>query len=239
MQQAQQAWQGHVKDQRYGQNEILYLNKIEEPISSPNEHPTSAKDVEERLELLATHRSHSLHRYGGNCYGSGPRIPDPCSNPNPAYRKTKKLPSRRPVKVTAAFARLTQPRRTCLRERGCLPRSRARRRLPRSRESVAVRSPSPPRARSRLKSRCPVSYRRRRRCHSYSPSCYNRGHRSRSPVRSHHYSSYEKDRMSYRDIREHSDRSRRRDSARYLDRHSSASRRNRSRSMSPHSRKSH
>ncbi|RYR16914.1 hypothetical protein Ahy_B03g061759 isoform D [Arachis hypogaea] len=101
------------------------------------------------------------------------------------------------------------------------------------------RSPSPPRARSRSKSRSPVSYRRRRRSRSYSPARYNRGRRSRSPVRSHHYSSYERDRRSYRDIREHSDRSRRRDSDRYLDRHSSASRRNRSRSVSPHSRKSH
>ena len=57
-------------------------------------------------------------------------------------------------------------------------------------------------------------------------------------MRPHHYSSYDRERRSYRDIREHSDRYRRRDSDRSLDHRSSASRRNRSRSVSPYTRKS-
>ncbi|KAL5188102.1 Polyadenylate-binding protein-interacting protein 11 [Glycine soja] len=100
------------------------------------------------------------------------------------------------------------------------------------------RSSSPPRGRSRSKSRSPISYRRRRRSRSYSPARHSKDHRSRSPLRPHHYSSYDRERRSYRDIREHSDRYRRRDSDRSLDHRSSASRRNRSRSVSPYTRKS-
>lgn len=65
---------------------------------------------------------------------------------------------------------------------------------------------------------------------------HSRDHRSRSPLRSHHYSSYERERR-YRDIREH-DRYRKRDLDRSLDYRLSASRRNKSRSVSPHTRKS-
>ncbi|KAK7400084.1 hypothetical protein VNO78_11284 [Psophocarpus tetragonolobus] len=100
------------------------------------------------------------------------------------------------------------------------------------------RSPSPSRGRSRSKSRSPISYRRRRKSRSYSPARHSKDHRSRSPLRSHHYSSNDRERRSYRDIREHSDRFRRRDSDRSVDHRSSASRRNRSRSASPYTRKS-
>ncbi|RDX91084.1 hypothetical protein CR513_26973, partial [Mucuna pruriens] len=99
------------------------------------------------------------------------------------------------------------------------------------------RSPSPPRGRSRSKSRSPINYRRRRRSRSYSPARHSKDHRSRSPLRSHHYSGYERERRPYRD-REPSDRYRRRDSDRLLDHRPSASRRNRSRSVSPYTRKS-
>ncbi|KAK7318960.1 hypothetical protein RJT34_03669 [Clitoria ternatea] len=99
------------------------------------------------------------------------------------------------------------------------------------------RSPSP-RARSRSKSRSPINYRRRRRSRSYSPARHSKHLQSRSPLRSHHHSGYERDRRAYRDIREHSDRYRRRDSDRSLDHRSAASRRNRSRSVSPYTRKS-
>ncbi|KAL8088823.1 hypothetical protein AgCh_038559 [Apium graveolens] len=100
------------------------------------------------------------------------------------------------------------------------------------------RSPSPARARSRSKSKSPVIKRRRSR--SYSPLPRRaRNHRSRSPFRSRHYSSYDYDRRSYRDSRDDSARSRRRDFVRLHDRHSPrTSRRNRSRSVSPRTRKS-
>lgn len=99
------------------------------------------------------------------------------------------------------------------------------------------RSPST-RARSRSKSNSPVMKRRRSR--SISPlSRRARNHRSRSPFRSRHYSSYDYDRRSYRDARDDSARSRRRDFVRFHDRHSPrTSRRNRSRSVSPRTRKS-
>ncbi|KAK1356419.1 Serine/threonine-protein kinase fray2 [Heracleum sosnowskyi] len=99
------------------------------------------------------------------------------------------------------------------------------------------RSPSAARARSRSKSKSPVIKRRRSR--SYSPlSRRARNHRSRSPFRSRHYSSYDYDRRSYRDSRDDSARSRRRDFVRLHDRHSPrTSRRNRSRSASPRTRK--
>nr|KYP67771.1 Tripartite motif-containing protein 45 [Cajanus cajan] len=99
-------------------------------------------------------------------------------------------------------------------------------------------SPPPPRGRSRSKSRSPINYRRRRRSRSYSPARHSKDHRSRSPLRSHHYLSYERERRSFRDIREHSDRYRRRDSERSRDHRSSVSRRNRSRSASPNAKKS-
>lgn len=99
-------------------------------------------------------------------------------------------------------------------------------------------SPPPPRGRSRSKSRSPINYRRRRRSRSYSPARHSKDHRSRSPLRSHHYLSYERERRSFRDIREHSDRYRRRDSERSRDHRSSVSRRNRSRSTSPNAKKS-
>ncbi|CAK8578473.1 unnamed protein product [Lathyrus sativus] len=100
------------------------------------------------------------------------------------------------------------------------------------------RSPSPPPVRSRSKSRSPINYRRRRKSRSYSPPRNSKVNRSRSPMRFHHHSRYERDWRSYRGSREHSDRYRRRDSDRFLDNHSSGSRRNRSRSVSPHSKRS-
>ncbi|KAD0475160.1 hypothetical protein E3N88_44211 [Mikania micrantha] len=100
-----------------------------------------------------------------------------------------------------------------------------------------IRSPSPVRARSRSKSKSPISYQRRRRSRSFSPRHHRvRDYRSRSPVRSRHYSSYEYERRSFRDFRGGSDRYRRRDYDRSNDRHSW---RNRSRSVSPIARKSY
>ncbi|XP_054804770.1 uncharacterized protein LOC129307864 isoform X1 [Prosopis cineraria] len=100
------------------------------------------------------------------------------------------------------------------------------------------RSPSSSRGRSRSKSRSPVNHQRRRKSRSYSPR-YSKDHRSRSPLRSRHYSVYERERRFYRDKWENSDRYRRRDSDRSHDHHSSISRRNRSRSVSPRTRKSY
>ncbi|GKA73546.1 filamin/ABP280 repeat-containing protein [Tanacetum coccineum] len=98
------------------------------------------------------------------------------------------------------------------------------------------RLPSPVPARSRSKSKSPINYQRRWRSRSYSPPPRRvRDYRSRSPVRSRLYSSYEYDRRSFRDTRDGSDRSRRRDYGRSNDRHSW---RNRSRSLSPVARKS-
>ncbi|PWA96874.1 Filamin/ABP280 repeat-containing protein (chloroplast) [Artemisia annua] len=94
--------------------------------------------------------------------------------------------------------------------------------------------PSPVPARLRSKSKSPVNYQRRRRSRSYSPPPRRvRDYRSRSPVRSRHYSSYEYDRRSFRDTRDGSDRSRRRECGRSNDRHSW-----RNRSLSPVGRKS-
>lgn len=98
-------------------------------------------------------------------------------------------------------------------------------------------SPSPTRAKSRSRSRSkstsPISYRGRRRSRSFSPPTRRgRDYRSRSPVRSRHYSSYEKERRYYRDSRD-ADRNRRRDWARSHDDESPVSRRKRSRSTSP------
>ncbi|KAJ6866442.1 serine/arginine repetitive matrix protein 2-like [Populus alba x Populus x berolinensis] len=104
------------------------------------------------------------------------------------------------------------------------------------------KSPSPPRARSRSKSRSPINYRRRMRSPSYSPpSRHNRDRRSRSPVRFRYHSRYNYERRSYRDrdSRDDGDRTRRRELDRSRDHHSPVSRRNRSRSASPRTRKSY
>ncbi|KAF5465055.1 hypothetical protein F2P56_015087 [Juglans regia] len=107
------------------------------------------------------------------------------------------------------------------------------------------RSPSISRPKSRSKSRSPANFQRRRRSRSYSPpSRQPRDHRSRSPVRSRHHSSYENEWRSHRDIRDGGDRTRMRDLGRSRrdsersDRHSSSLRRNR-RSVSPLTRKSY
>ncbi|KZV27025.1 hypothetical protein F511_07846 [Dorcoceras hygrometricum] len=104
------------------------------------------------------------------------------------------------------------------------------------------RSPSATRAKSRSRSRSasPVIYRSRRRSRSFSPPARRgRGYRSRSPRRFRHYVSDEKERRYYRDSRDRSDRSRRRDLDRLRDSRSPVSRRNRSRSVSPRTRRSH
>ncbi|KAK6161703.1 hypothetical protein DH2020_005084 [Rehmannia glutinosa] len=106
------------------------------------------------------------------------------------------------------------------------------------------RSPSTNRAKSRSRSRSksmsPINYRSRRRSRSFSPPTRRgRDYRSRSPVRSRYYSSYEMERRYYRDSRGVSDRGRRRDLGRPRDDHSPVSRRKRSRSVSPRTKKSH
>ncbi|GKV36028.1 hypothetical protein SLEP1_g44207 [Rubroshorea leprosula] len=110
----------------------------------------------------------------------------------------------------------------------------------RARSKSKSRSPVNYRRRSRSKSRSPISYHRRRRSRSYSPlPLRRRNYRSKSPLRSHHRSSYNGERRSYREFRDSSDRSWKRDSDRSNDHYSSISRRNRSRSVSPQTRKSH
>ncbi|KAL1548119.1 serine/threonine-protein kinase fray2-like [Salvia divinorum] len=95
-------------------------------------------------------------------------------------------------------------------------------------------------SRSRSKSTSPINYRSRGKSRSSSPPARRRrDYRSRSPVRSRHYSSYEKDHRSYKDGRDVSDRSRRRDWGRSWDNDSPLSRRKRSRSASPRARKSY
>ncbi|KAL0403642.1 UNVERIFIED_CONTAM: hypothetical protein Sradi_2005000 [Sesamum radiatum] len=106
------------------------------------------------------------------------------------------------------------------------------------------RSPSVARAKSRSRSRSkstsPINYRLRRKSRSLSPPTRRgRDYRSRSPVRSRYYSSYEKERRYYRDSRDSSDKSRRRDSGRLHNNGSPVSRRKRSRSVSPRTKKSH
>ncbi|KAL0340589.1 UNVERIFIED_CONTAM: hypothetical protein Sradi_4575700 [Sesamum radiatum] len=106
------------------------------------------------------------------------------------------------------------------------------------------RSPSVARAKSRSRSRSkstsPINYRLRRKSRSLSPPTRRgRDYRSRSPVRSRYYSSYEKERRYYRDSRDSSDKSRRRDSGRSHDNGSPVSRRKRSRSVSPRTKKSY
>ncbi|KAL2486860.1 RNA recognition motif (RRM)-containing protein [Abeliophyllum distichum] len=96
------------------------------------------------------------------------------------------------------------------------------------------------RSKSRSKSKSPVAYRRRRRSRSFSPPPRRaRDYRSRSPVKSHHYSSYEKDRRSFREGRDGSDRRRWHELGRSYDRRSPVSRRNRSRSVSPRTKKTY
>ncbi|CAI9268696.1 unnamed protein product [Lactuca saligna] len=93
------------------------------------------------------------------------------------------------------------------------------------------RSPSPVPTRSRSKSKSPVIYQRRRRSRSFSPPHRRmRGYRSRSPIRSRHYSTYDYDRRTFRGG---NDRYRRREYN-----NSRHSWRNRSRSLSPRGRKS-
>ncbi|KAL9261444.1 hypothetical protein AKJ16_DCAP10630 [Drosera capensis] len=130
------------------------------------------------------------------------------------------------------------------------------------------RSPSASRARSKSRSRSPLNNRRRKRSPSFSPPrrsrdqrsksrspqrtyhrsrlCspsprYSRKHRSRSPYRSHNYSSYvyDRERRPYRDSRNGSDRSRRRETDGSDHHHLEISRRKRSRSSSPRERKSY
>ncbi|XP_011084203.1 splicing regulatory glutamine/lysine-rich protein 1 [Sesamum indicum] len=106
------------------------------------------------------------------------------------------------------------------------------------------RSPSIARAKSRSRSRSkstsPINYRLRRKSRSSSPPTRRgRDYRSRSPVRSRYYSSYEKERRYYRNSRDNSDKSRRRDSGRSHDNGSPVSRRKRSRSVSPRPKKSY
>ncbi|XP_057766239.1 uncharacterized protein LOC130986750 isoform X2 [Salvia miltiorrhiza] len=95
-------------------------------------------------------------------------------------------------------------------------------------------------SRSRSRSASPINYRSRGKSRSFSPPARRRrDYRSRSPVRSRHYSSYEKDQRSYKDGRDVSDRSRRRDWGRSRDNDSPLSRRKKSRSASPRTRKSY
>ncbi|KAL5781947.1 hypothetical protein ACOSP7_006976 [Xanthoceras sorbifolium] len=115
-----------------------------------------------------------------------------------------------------------------------LARSRSKSRSPVTHRRTSL-------ARSRTKSRSPISYHRRRRSRSYSPlSRRPRDRRSRSPLRSRYHSSYDNDRRLSRDVRDGSDRFfKRRDLDRFHDHHSPVSRRKKSRSASPHGRKSY
>ncbi|XP_058180955.1 uncharacterized protein LOC131299428 [Rhododendron vialii] len=107
---------------------------------------------------------------------------------------------------------------------------------PKSRSPSATRARS--KSRSKSRSRSPVSFRRRR-SRSFSPrSRFSRDYRARSPLRFRNYSSYDNDRRFYRDKKDDIE-GRRWDSGRSHGRHSSVSRRNRSRSMSPRTRKSY
>ncbi|KAJ8634333.1 hypothetical protein MRB53_027669 [Persea americana] len=101
------------------------------------------------------------------------------------------------------------------------------------------RSPSTSRQRSKSRSRSPIKHRRSRRSRSSSPSNrYPRDRRSRSPFRSRHYMNHVSERRPYRDVRDSYSRSGRREWEISRDHYSSLSRRNRSRSMSPRTRRS-
>ncbi|GKV28663.1 hypothetical protein SLEP1_g37685 [Rubroshorea leprosula] len=129
---------------------------------------------------------------------------------------------------------------------GLVPEGDETKRTSRSPSNSCARSRSKSRSpvnyprRSRSKSKSPISYRQRRRSRSFSPlpPC-RRDYRFKSPRRSHYRSSFDSERRSYREVRNSADRSWRRDSDRSHDNHSSISRRNRSRSTSPQTRKSH
>ncbi|CAN1146819.1 hypothetical protein LINPERHAP2_LOCUS15508 [Linum perenne] len=101
------------------------------------------------------------------------------------------------------------------------------------------KSPSPPQARSKSRSRSPINYRRKRRSPSYSPPPRRRERRSRSPLRSWRYSKYDSDRRSFRDTRDHGGRTRRQDLDRSHDHGLSGSKRHKSRSVSPRTRRSY
>ncbi|GLT61009.1 hypothetical protein SLA2020_337450 [Shorea laevis] len=128
---------------------------------------------------------------------------------------------------------------------GLVPEGDETKRTSRSPSNSCARSRSKSRSpvnyprRSRSKSKSPISYRRRRRSRSYSPlPPRRRDYRSKSPRRSHHRSSFDSEKRSYREVRNSADRSWRRDSDRLHDHRSSISRGNR-RSTSPQTRKLH
>ncbi|XP_042513913.1 splicing regulatory glutamine/lysine-rich protein 1-like [Macadamia integrifolia] len=99
------------------------------------------------------------------------------------------------------------------------------------------RSPSSSRPRSKSRSRSPIKYRCSRKSRSPSPlTHHSRGRRSRSPFRSRHRTNYSSEWRSLRDSRDVRSGTWERD--RLHDRYSSVSRRNRSRSVSPRTRKS-
>ncbi|XP_058093369.1 uncharacterized protein LOC131239606 [Magnolia sinica] len=109
------------------------------------------------------------------------------------------------------------------------------------------RSPSTSRPRSKSRSRSPIKYRRSRRSRSFSPPVrYPRDRRSRSPFRSRHHKNHVNERRPYRDVRDsysrggrrNWDRERELEQERSRDHYSSVSRRHRSRSMSPRTRRS-
>ncbi|KAL6009279.1 hypothetical protein ACLOJK_022507 [Asimina triloba] len=112
-------------------------------------------------------------------------------------------------------------------------------------DQSVVMSPSASRPRSKSRSRSPIRYRRSRRSRSFSPPPrFSRDRRSRSPPRSHNRS-HVSDRRSYRDSRDsyssggrrfwELERERKRERA--WDHYSSVSRRHRSRSKSPQTRR--
>ncbi|XP_043708484.1 uncharacterized protein LOC122657754 isoform X2 [Telopea speciosissima] len=98
------------------------------------------------------------------------------------------------------------------------------------------RSPSSPHPRSKSRSKSPIKYQRGRRFRSPSPlTRHSRDRRSRSPLRSHYRTDYSSERRSHRESRD--TRSGRRERERSHDRYS-LSKRNRSRSVTPRTRKS-
>ncbi|XP_043719081.1 serine/arginine repetitive matrix protein 2-like isoform X2 [Telopea speciosissima] len=99
------------------------------------------------------------------------------------------------------------------------------------------RSPSSSRPRSKSRSRSPIKYRCSRRSRSRSPlTHHSRDRRSRSPLGYRHRANYSNEWRSHRESRDI--RSGRRERERLHDRYSSVSRRNRSRSVTPRTRKS-
>ncbi|XP_042503513.1 uncharacterized protein LOC122080749 [Macadamia integrifolia] len=99
------------------------------------------------------------------------------------------------------------------------------------------RSPSISHPRSKSRSKSPIRYQRSRRFRSPSPlTRHSRDRRSRSPLRSQRHTDYSSERRSHRESRD--TRSGRRERERSHDRYSSLSKRNRSRSVTPRTRKS-